>query len=189
MTEPDPQRVQVTAHEFSEIFRSVSSWRRWGEHDERGALNRLMPERVARAVALVQEGISVTLSLPLNTTEAPDKPKPAVHYMTTKHSDDTGAGQVRFAKDFVGGDYHQDGHTHIDALCHVAYQGLLYNGSPASSVTDSGATRGSIEVLANGLVGRGVLLDIPRLRGLPWLEPGRRRPDRYFIRRGCAAPR
>src|SRR5262245_27165966 len=172
MTEPDPQRIQITADEFSELYRSVSSWRRWGEHDERGALNRLVPERVARAAALVQEGISVTLSLPLNTTVAADNPKPAVHYMTTKHSDDTEAGPVRFAKDFVGADYHQDGHTHIDALCHVAYQGFLYNGSPASSVTAKGATHGSIDVLANGLVGRGVLLDIPRLHGLPWLEPG-----------------
>jgi len=172
MTDPHPRRVQITADEFSELFRSVSSWRRWGEHDERGALNRLVPERVAGAAALVQEGISVTLSLPLNTTVAADNPKPAVHYMTTQHKDDTGAGQLRFAKDFVGADYHQDGHTHIDALCHVAYQGLLYNGSPASSVTARGAAHCSIEVLANGLVGRGVLLDIPRVRGVPWLEPG-----------------
>jgi kynurenine formamidase len=31
---------------------------------------------------------------------------------------------------------------------------------------------GTIEVLKDGLVGRGVLLDIPRLRGVRWLEPG-----------------
>jgi kynurenine formamidase len=72
----------------------------------------------------------------------------------------------------VGADYHHDGHTHIDALCHVAYEGLLYNGSPAGSVTSGGATVGSIEALANGLAARGVLLDIPRLHGSPWLEPG-----------------
>jgi kynurenine formamidase len=172
MTDPHPQPVHVTADEFSELFRSVSSWRRWGEDDERGALNRLVPERVAGAARLVRDGISVTLSLPLNTTAASDNPEPAVHYMTSEGHDDNDHGQLQFAMDFVGADYHHDGHTHIDALCHVNYEGLLYNGSPAGSVTARGATVSSIEVLANGLVARGVLLDIPRLRGLPWLEPG-----------------
>jgi kynurenine formamidase len=172
MTDPHPQPVGVTADEFSELFRSVSSWRRWGEDDERGALNRLVPERVAGAARLVRDGISVTLSLPLNTKAASDNPEPAVHYMTSEGHDDNAPGQLHFAMDFVGADYHHDGHTHIDALCHVNYDGLLYNGSPAISVTAGGATVASIEVLANGLVARGVLLDIPRLRGLPWLEPG-----------------
>jgi kynurenine formamidase len=172
MTDPHPQPVDVTADEFSELFRSVSSWRRWGEDDERGALNRLVPERVAGAARLVRDGISVTLSLPLNTKAASDNPEPAVHYMTSEGHDDNAPGQLQFAMDFVGADYHHDGHTHIDALCHVNYDGLLYNGSPAISVTAGGATVASIEVLANGLVARGVLLDIPRLRGLPWLEPG-----------------
>jgi kynurenine formamidase len=75
-------------------------------------------------------------------------------------------------KDYIGLDYHNDTHTHIDALCHVAYEGVLYNGRPADTVTSEGATVDSIEVLRNGLVGRGVLLDIPRLHGTPWLEPG-----------------
>jgi kynurenine formamidase len=172
MTEPDPPPVEVTTAEFSELFRSVSSWGRWGEDDERGALNRLAPERVAEAVRLVREGISVTLSLPMNTTAAADNPEPAVHYMTSEGHGDNGPGQLRFATDYVGADYHHDGHTHIDALCHVAYQGLLYNGSPAGSVTSGGATVGSIEALANGLAARGVLLDIPRLHESPWLEPG-----------------
>jgi kynurenine formamidase len=79
---------------------------------------------------------------------------------------------VSFAKDYVGVDYHNDGHTHIDALCHVAYRGSLYNGKPASAVTSRGASVNAIDVLQDGLVGRGVLLDIPRLRGVPWLEPG-----------------
>ena len=172
MTEPDPPPVEVTTDEFSELFRSVSSWGRWGEDDERGALNRLAPERVAEAVRLVREGISVTLSLPMNTAAAADNPEPAVHYMISEGHDDDGPGQLRFATDYVGADYHHDGHTHIDALCHVAYEGLLYNGSPASSVTSAGASVGSIEALANGLTARGVLLDIPRLHGSPWLEPG-----------------
>ena len=92
--------------------------------------------------------------------------------MTQGHDTDSGLGPMTFAKDFVGVDYHNDGHTHVDALCHVAYDGSLYNGRPQSSVSAGGASVHSIEVLNNGLAGRGVLLDIPRLRGVRWLEPG-----------------
>jgi kynurenine formamidase len=172
-TEPGRPRVEVTRAEFGELFRSVSSWGRWGERDERGALNLLRPERVVEAARLVRDGTTVTLSLPMNTTAAEDNPEPAVHYMTTIQGDgDDESGTLQFAKDFVGADYHNDGHTHIDALCHVIYEGSLYNATPAGAVTTRGAEADSIEVLANGLVARGVLLDIPRLRGVPWLEPG-----------------
>ena len=85
---------------------------------------------------------------------------------------DIGSGTLRFAKDYVGLDYHNDGHSHIDALCHVAFDGAIYNGKPSGSVTSEGATVDTIDVVKDGLVGRGVLLDVPRLRGVPWLEPG-----------------
>ena len=92
--------------------------------------------------------------------------------MTMLSDTDIGSGSLRFAKDYVGVDYHNDTHTHIDALCHVAYDGSLYNGWPQEAVDRAGASADAIEVLKDGLVGRGVLLDIPRLRGVPWLEPG-----------------
>jgi len=164
--------AEVSAAEFAELFRSLSSWGRWGERDRRGALNYLEPDRVVAASRLVQEGTTVTLSLPMNTKAAEDNPEPAVHYMTTTPDLEAGPGELRFAKDFVGADYHNDGHTHIDAFCHVIYDGSLYNGAPATAVTAEGAVDDSIEVLANGLVARGVLLDIPRVRGVPWLDPG-----------------
>ena len=173
MTEPRSRRAEVTAAEFGELFRSLSTWGRWGEGDQRGALNRLQPGQVVAASNLVRDGTTVSLSLRINTKPTEDNPEPAVHYMTTFQEDpDDPAGELRFAKDFVGADYHHDGHTHIDALCHVIYDGSLYNGVPADSVTADGAAADSIEVLANGLVARGVLLDIPGLRGVPWLEPG-----------------
>jgi kynurenine formamidase len=163
--------AEVSAAEFAELFRSVSTWGRWSEGDQRGALNHLEPSRVVAASRLVQEGTTVTLSLPMNTKAAEDNPEPAVHYMTTTPGGESGPG-LQFAKDFVGADYHNDGHTHIDAFCHVIYEGSLYNGAPATEVSTDGAATDSIEVLANGLVGRGVLLDVPRLRGVHWLEPG-----------------
>ena len=164
--------VNVTAAEFVTLFKSLQSWGRWGAEDERGALNRLTPERVARAARLVRSGVTVSLSLPLCTRLAPDCPTPADFHMTQSHDADVGLGLIGFAKDYVGVDYHSDGHTHIDALCHVAYEGRLYNGVPAGSVTGEGADADAIDLVKDGLVGRGVLLDVPRLRGVPWLEPG-----------------
>ncbi len=162
----------MRAEEFEALFEAVSTWGRWGADDERGALNHLTPERVRAASGLVREGRSVSLSLPLNTSAAPDNPEPALHHMTMLGDTDVGSGSLRFAKDFVGVDYHNDGHTHLDALCHVSWAGRLYNGVPSDAVGSQGASFGAVEVLRDGLVGRGVLLDVPRLRGLPWLEPG-----------------
>jgi kynurenine formamidase len=162
----------VTAAEFTALFDSVQSWGRWGAADEVGALNLLTPDRVAAAARLVQSGAVVSLSLPLCTTGAPDCPSPAEVRMTQSNQADVGLGSLGFAKDFIGVDYHSDGHTHVDALCHVAYEGRLYNGVAADSVTSDGSPAEAIDSLKDGLVGRGVLLDIPRLRGVPWLEPG-----------------
>lgn len=179
-------RDHVSAEQFDELFRALSSWGRWGEDDERGALNHLTPERVAAAARLVRDGITVTLSWPLNTTPAADNPHPAEHRMIPVG----GEGPLSLAKDYVGVDYHNDTHTHIDALCHIGYEGSLYNGRPTDSVTSTGAMAESIEVLKDGLVGRGVLLDIPRLRGVPWLEPGENvfRDDLEAAERGQGVP-
>jgi kynurenine formamidase len=107
----------------------------------------------------------------VNTELAPHNPKPADHHMTDG-PEDPGSGSLHFVTDYIGSDYHSDGHTHIDALCHVTWDGSMYNGRSAASVGPEGATVNTIQVLENGLVGRGVLLDVPRLRGVQWLEPG-----------------
>lgn len=87
---------------------------------------------------------------------------------------DIRSGSVRFAKDCVGLDYHDDEHTHIDACCHVAFEGKLFNGEPDRSVTAEGVAAGEIGVLRDGLIGRGVLLDVPHIRST---GHGRRQSD------------
>ena len=164
--------VELSSAEFDALFEEVSNWGRWGEDDERGTLNLLTPEGVVAAAGLVRTGETVTLSLPLDTRPAPDNPEPAIHRMTTLGDADAGPGPLRFAKDFIGLDYHHEGYSHIDALCHVVLDGALYNGRPQSSLTAEGASADAIDVLKDGLVGRGVMLDVPRLREVPWLEPG-----------------
>jgi len=166
---PIDHEPDVTAEEFRALFSSLSRWGTWGAQDDRGALHFITPERVAAAAALVRDGITVTMSLPLNTHAAVHNPKPADHHMTAVGE---AAEGIAFNKDYVGLDYHNDGHTHLDALCHVAFDGHLYNGRPEASVDESGAEVNSVEVLAGGLVGRGVLLDIPGVRSVDWLEPG-----------------
>ena len=158
--------------EFRALFDRVSNWGRWSERPERGALNHLTPDRVVAAAALVRTGVTVTLSLPLDTEDRVDNPEPADHHMTMLTDEDIGSGSLRFTKDYVGVDYHNDGHSHIDAFSHVAYEGRFFDGKPEATVTAEGAAAGAIDVLRDGLVGRGVLLDVPRLRGVPWLEPG-----------------
>src|SRR5215208_5306447 len=153
--------VDMTEAQFRELFESVSNWGRWPGNGGRGALNHLTPARVAAAARLVETGVSVTLSQPLCTEARIDVPQPAEHHMTMLTDVDIGSGSVRFAKDYVGVDYHNDGHTHIDAFSHVDFEGSFFDGKV-----------GAIDLLKDGLVGRGVLLDVPRVRGVPWLEPG-----------------
>jgi len=84
-----------------------------------------------------------------------------------------GAGRgLSFSMDRIAMNIHGNADSHIDALCHVIFDGTLYNGVTADTVTTTGATELSIGVAADGIVGRGVLLDVPRSRGVPWLEPG-----------------
>ena len=134
----------------------------WGDDDDRGALNLLTPERVARAAALVRDGVTVPCGRPLATAPAVDNPSPALHHMI--HAGDMAAGSkgLQWSGDFVGVAFHGNSVSHIDALCHVFVDGQMYNGAPASDVTSVGARRSSIEVADAGIVGRGVLLDIPR---------------------------
>lgn len=169
-TQAVPDRISHA--EFDKLFQEVCNWGRWGADDERGTLNYILPEHVCAAAALVQTGRSVSLALPINTNAGPDNARPAVHYMVKLHDSDPERGEPRFAGDYLASEIHGNCRTHIDALCHIAYNGQLYNGKPASSLTSQGPSLEDVAVYAHGIVGRGVLLDIPRLRGVKWIEPG-----------------
>ena len=163
----------MSAREFDELFQKVSNWGRWGPNDERGTLNYITPAHVRAAAAQVRSGRSVSLALPINTVAGPDNPRPAVHYMVQTYDVKSDIGEPQFALDYLASEFHGDCHTHIDALCHIAYKGRLYNGKLATSVVDSqGPASMDITAYAHGIIGRGVLLDIPRLRRVKWLEPG-----------------
>jgi kynurenine formamidase len=161
----------MNRQQFDELFASVSNWGRWGKDDQRGTLNLITPERVSAATALVRRGRSVSLSYLLSKKADIDNPKPMLHYMSRLTLGMP--GEPKMNEDFIGLDYHGKLVTHVDALCHVAYGGRLYNDvASLDAVTGFGATFGAITSLEDGIVGRGVLLDMPRHLGVEWVEPG-----------------
>lgn len=165
--------TKVSLEEFERIFESVKNWGRWGADDQLGTLNYITPQKVRDAAALVTSGHRVSMQIPINKVAGPDNPNPAIHFVSQGHDIDIGSGGLRFGLDFLGMACHGDCHTHVDALCHISYDGLTYNGRPAEEVlTSQGATSLDIASYGDGLVGRGVLLDVPRFRGVKWLEPG-----------------
>jgi kynurenine formamidase len=163
---------RLTRAEFEALFRHLKGTADYGPDDRRGALNHLTAARVREAAHEVRLGRSVSLARPIETEPTADDPVPARHHMTGaigKHHLERG---LDFATDRFAMNVHGDGFSHIDALCHVIFDSKLYNDVPVASITPDGATALSIEVIETGIIGRGVLLDIPRLHGLPWLEPG-----------------
>jgi kynurenine formamidase len=166
-------RTKVSVAEFEEIFESVKNWGRWGLDDELGTLNYVTPEKVREAAALVHSGRRVSLSIPINKVAGPDNPMPATLLLVQGHDVPVDASGVRFGLDWLGIAAHGDCHTHVDALCHISYNGLTYNGHPAAEVLrTNGATAQDTAAYHAGIVGRGVLLDVPRHLGVDWLEPG-----------------
>jgi len=161
----------MTETDFRALLDRLRAQASWGGADTRGALNNITPDRVLAALGEVKLGRSVSLASPIEHEPAADNPHPSRHTMTRDASDAPDQG-LSFALDQIGMNIHGNADTHIDALCHVIYDGALYNNRPAETVTARGAGELSISVAANGIVGRGVLLDIPRARGVPWLEPG-----------------
>ena len=146
--------------EFSRIFDQISNWGRWGKEDLKGTYNLLTPEKRKQAAALVQSGISVSLEHTLIETKGPDVTNPIQKL---------NRGNKLIWNSVHGGTYH----SHVDALCHYAYKGVLYNGFARSEIeNEQGCADMGIDMYKDGFVTRGVLIDIPRLKGVAWLEPG-----------------
>ena len=159
----------MTEAEFRALYDQLRRQVRWGQDDRRGALNHIAAAQIQAAASEVRMGRTVSLAAPVEHQVSADNPEPAQHRMV--QSPTAGPG-LAFAADRIAMNVHGNADSHIDALCHVSFDGHLYNGIPADAVTPAGATELSISVAAAGIVGRGVLLDVPRSRGVPWLEPG-----------------
>src|SRR6476661_6486716 len=163
-----PSHPLVTAAEYQRWQTELSNWGRWGKDDELGTLNLITPAKRKQAAALVKEGFSVSLARDASATKEIDNPCPIEWAMYT---DTPGMVMDRVSYPCI----HGPGTTHLDSFAHVFFDGKMWNGYPKSLVTkETGATKSSIMTMKNGIVTRGVLYDIPKLKGLPYLEPGTR---------------
>jgi kynurenine formamidase len=162
----------LDAAEFRALYQRLQRSSAWGAADRRGALNNITQAHVLAAVSEVRLGRTATLAAPIESRVSLDNPEPCVHQMISPAGDQADPAGLSFAMDRLAMNVHGDADSHIDALCHVIYRAGLYNDVAADTVTAAGASELSIEVASDGIAGRGVLLDIPRLRGVPWLEPG-----------------
>jgi len=157
-----PSRSPRNAAEFDALFQQIKNWGRWGADDQLGSANLVTAAKRKQAAALVKDGISVSLAHNPLTERAEDNTSPFEHTMLRGNSMD------RYAVS-----YHGYAHSHIDALCHFLYKDQTYNGFARADVnTDKGCAKLGIDNLKNGIVTRGILFDIPRLRNVEYLEPG-----------------
>jgi hypothetical protein len=179
-----PAPGRMTEAEFRSLYEGLRAQVPWGPEDRRGALNYITPAEVLAACGQVRLGAAVSLAAPVEDWETLDNPDPAQHQMKEPLGADAGPG-LSFSMDRIAMNIHGNADTHIDALCHVIFDGELYHGVPAETVTETGAAELSIAVAANGIVGRGVLLDVPRSRGVPW--PDARSPP--WAATGTTTPR
>ncbi len=161
-TPPAANRSPVNAEEFDRLFQQVKNWGRWGVDDQLGSINLITAAKRKQALSLAKTGQTVSLAHNPLTAKAEDNGSPFEHTMNPGFSMDT----YRVS-------YHGYAHSHMDALCHILYKDQTYNGYARAVVnTEKGCTKLGIDNLKQGLITRAVLLDIPRLKGVPYLEPG-----------------
>lgn len=163
---PVASRHPVSQADLDRWKSELSNWGRWGPDDERGTLNLITPEKRRQAAALVREGFPVSLARDAATEPAVDNGNPYEHSMV--------AVREAASSDRIAVSFHGLAHTHLDALGHHFIDGRMYNGFERDRYVtmEGGAARGSIHNVKDGIFTRGVLVDLPRLKGVPYLEPG-----------------
>ena len=158
----------ATIADFDRWMKELSNWGRWGKADEIGTLNLITPSSRLAAAKLVREGFAVSLSRDADKEKSVDNPRPFIQEMLNSSEK---PNATTFTDSFTVAP-HGIAHTHMDALCHFSYKGQSYNGFPITGVTSKGAAHLNIEIARTGIFARGVLVDIPDLKGVPYLEPG-----------------
>ncbi len=157
---------KMTKADVDRLMTELSNWGRWGKDDQLGAINLITAAKRKQAIALVREGFPVSLARDTEKEKSGDNPNPYEHTMVAVGL----AGQ--WSVDQFQILFHGYQHTHMDALCHMFWNGRMYNGFSQEEVTRKGATKLAIQNLKQGILTRGVLMDIAELKGVKYLEPG-----------------
>jgi len=155
-----------TRDEVLSYLRDRSNWGRWPDNPSAGALNLIDDAKRLAAAKLVRKGRAVSLSRPFPTEPSIENPRPALQYLFTNERE----GGWGSSMDFYGITYHGTATTHIDALCHIWTPDGMWDGrDPKEELTFSGAKYGSVDAWSEGILTRGVLLDVPKHRGKPYV--------------------
>ena len=172
MAKEIPSEAQVL-----EWMESLRNWGRWGPDDQLGCLNLIGPHKRQQAAALVRDGVPVSCARTITTDMNADVTHQVQRFMVDSgEGRDTDSPERQFTRrgagEFIGMVFHGQTITHIDAMSHYSWKAQLYNGVPSNVITArEGAQSHSIEAAAQGIVTRGILLDLPKLRGVDWLDP------------------
>jgi kynurenine formamidase len=166
----ESENAVVADADIESWFERYSNWGRWGPDDMLGTLNLITLEKRRSAVTLVRSGMVVSCSRPVEFEPSMDVPKNFARHFMHRSGD---SPESRGAEDSVLVNMHAGARTHIDSPSHVFWNGRMFNNLPSSLVsTEHGARAGAVDLAADGIVTRGVLLDIAGLRHRRWLEPG-----------------
>jgi len=178
----------LTRDDVDRWMKELSNWGKWGPDDQAGTVNLITPAVRKAAAALVREGVSVSMALdadlpkegstggPLPTMGGGPPPaagaRPAERPTWTLTSRPPGPEpreRASYVVDTIAVSYHGNNTTHLDAPSHMFYKGQVYNGFPQTSYTDRGAGKDDVMSMKNGILTRGVLFDIPKLKGVGYL--------------------
>jgi len=152
------KRTPPTDEEYLDYSKRFSNWGRWGENDKLGTLNFIDSDTVLIAQKSIRLGRSISLGRPIANA--------GFSMRINRNSFKWGEGKIGVASDKISVIAHGYTETHIDALNHaISIDGKLYNGLPESDITEQGAKSHGIENWRDGIVTRGILYDIPKLRG------------------------
>ncbi|MEY2419915.1 MAG: hypothetical protein QOG90_2595 [Actinomycetota bacterium] len=159
---------------FRALASKVNNWGRWGDDDELGTLNLITDDVRRRGAACVKTGKAFALAIPLSE-DGPQlgfiagrvNPARTMHMINEPSFGDP----TMFCSSDDAVTMGLQAGTHWDSLAHVSYDGRLWNGFDPASITEAGASKGGIDKVGS-LVGRGVLLDVARAKGVDRLEPG-----------------
>jgi kynurenine formamidase len=167
---PSPRTI-LTEADFRRAMQELSNWGRWGQNDELGAANLITPAKRKQAVALVKEGVTVSLAHNIFQEDVVDGNG---HLERTVVSVRPSGTSDKYA---FTGTYHGSIFSHLDAInCHVMVDGKGYNGRKMEDVqAANGCPKGDILALKDGIVTKAVIFDATRLPGKApkeWLEPG-----------------
>lgn len=158
----------MSRDQFDELFDKSSNWGRWGPDDELGTLNLIGAGQRRAAASLVREGLTVSLAMDLNKKADAWNNHPLEHVVNLAE-----ISGVQVAGDVYSLDVHGLSHTHLDALPHFAHNGYFYNGIPYETAKSTGVEMLGVQNIGRkGIVGRGVLIDMPRFLGVEYLKPG-----------------